>query len=165
MGVSGCGKSTVGQTLAQATQWHMLEGDAYHAPRSIAKMQAGIALTDEDRSGWLDRLAELLEQGTPPPGTVLTCSALKHKYRERLRAARPAGEVRFVFLDLTFEAALQRVQARAGHFFSPELVANQFATLERPEGESGVLTVDATAPLDQIQQHVQQWLRADHATA
>lgn len=159
MGVSGCGKSTVAQMLAHSLQWQMHEGDAYHAPESIAKMQSGIPLTDEDRSGWLDRLENLLRTDVPPEGVVLTCSALKQKYRDHLRAAREAGQVRFVFLDLSYEDALQRVQSRPGHFFSPELVANQFATLERPDSEPGVITIQATAPLDQIQQQVQQWLR------
>lgn len=161
MGVSGCGKSTVGQVMAQALHWSLLEGDAYHAPTSIAKMQAGIALTDADRSGWLDRLVTLIQADAGPQGVVLTCSALKKKYRDHLRTARPAGQVQFVFLDLTFDEALQRVQARPDHFFSPELVANQFATLERPDGEAGVLTIDATLPLAQIGQQVQQWL--DHS--
>lgn len=164
MGVSGCGKSTVGQVVAQALRWPLLEGDAYHAPSSIAKMQAGIALTDDDRSGWLDRLVELMKADAATQGVVLTCSALKRKYRDHLRTARPEGQVRFVFLDLSFEEALQRVQARPGHFFSPELVANQFATLERPDGEAGVLTIDATLPLAQIDQQVQQWLRQSAAT-
>ena len=159
MGVSGCGKSTVAQTLAQSLNWQMHEGDAYHAAESISKMQSGIPLTDEDRSGWLDRLEGLLQTSIPPEGVVLTCSALKRKYRDHLRAAREAGQVRFVFLDLPYEEALQRVQSRPGHFFSPELVANQFATLERPDGELGVITLNATSPLDQIQQQVQQWLR------
>lgn len=158
MGVSGCGKSTVGQSLAQAMDWPALEGDLYHASGNISKMQAGIALTDEDRRGWLESLAQLLQSDATPQGVVLTCSALKRKYREQLRTARPPGQVLFVFLDLSYAQALQRVQERSGHFFSPELVANQFATLERPQGEEGVLTVDATAPLVLIQQQVQQWL-------
>ena len=162
MGVSGCGKSTVGEHLAAAMGWPMLEGDAYHSEANIAKMHAGVPLNDDDRSGWLARLAQLLAGST---GVVLTCSSLKAKYRAQLRAARAPGQVLFVFLDLPYEAALQRVQQRAGHFFSPELVANQFATLERPQGEPGVLTVDATAPLEQIQQRIEQWLRTGHAAA
>lgn len=159
MGVSGCGKSTVGQAVVAELGWPLLEGDAYHAASSIAKMQAGTALNDDDRSGWLDRLVELLQSDTGAQGVVLTCSSLKRKYRDHLRTARPAGQVRFVFLDLTFDEALQRVQARSGHFFSPELVANQFATLERPNREEGVLTVDATLPLAHIAGQIQQWLR------
>lgn len=158
MGVSGCGKSSVGQALADALGWTLHEGDAHHAEESIRKMQAGIPLTDDDRSGWLDRLARLLAQTMPGQGVVLTCSALKRKYRDRLRAAGPAGAVGFVFLDLDYGTALQRVQERAGHFFSPELVANQFATLESPAGERAVLSVDATLPLADIVHRAQDWL-------
>nr|KAJ8744166.1 gluconokinase [Delftia sp. PS-11] len=159
MGVSGCGKSSVGQALADALGWTLHEGDAHHAEASIRKMQAGIPLTDEDRSGWLDTLAHLLGTASPHQGVVLTCSALKRKYRNRLRQAAPAGGVGFVFLDLDYETALQRVQERAGHFFSPELVANQFATLERPDGECAVLSLDATLALAEIVQQAQAWLQ------
>lgn len=159
MGVSGCGKSSVGQALADALGWTLHEGDAHHAEASIQKMQAGVPLTDEDRSGWLDALARLLGRAIAAsgPGVVLTCSALKRKYRDQLRQAGPAGAVGFVFLDLGYDTALQRVQERAGHFFSPELVANQFATLERPDGEASVLSVDATLPLDQIVHRAHAW--------
>lgn len=159
MGVSGCGKSSVGQALADALGWALHEGDAHHAEASIRKMQAGVPLTDDDRGGWLDTLARLLGTAIAAPGqgVVLTCSALKRKYRDQLRAAGPAGAVGFVFLDLGYDTALQRVQERAGHFFSPELVANQFATLERPEGECAVLSVDATLPLDEIVRRARAW--------
>lgn len=153
MGVSGCGKSSVAEQLAVTLGWALHEGDAYHAEASVAKMRAGVPLTDEDRADWLARLAALLAdavQAAPARGVVLTCSALKRKYRDQLRTALPAGGVGFVFLDLDYATALQRVQERAGHFFSPELVANQFSTLERPDGESGVLAVDATLPLADI---------------
>lgn len=165
MGVSGCGKSSVGQALAYTLGWTLHEGDTYHAEESIRKMQAGIPLTDEDRSGWLDTLTHLLDSAIATPGTgvVLTCSALKRKYRDRLRDAGPRGSVGFIFLDLGYETALQRVQDRSGHFFSPELVANQFATLERPESERAVLCVDATLPLAEIVQRTRSWLGLPNA--
>lgn len=162
MGVSGCGKSSVGEACAQALGWTLHEGDAHHAPESIAKMRAGVPLTDADRAGWLDRLAVLLQPQPGAPGVVLTCSALRRKYRDRLRAGNP--RVGFVFLALDYEQALQRVQSRAGHFFSPALVADQFATLESPQGEPGVLTLDAMRPVNELAQAVVQWLR-DHAVA
>lgn len=161
MGVSGCGKSSVAQQLAASLGWALHEGDAYHSEASIAKMRAGVPLTDEDRADWLARLARLLAEAAtagPAQGVVLTCSALKRKYRDQLRAGSGQGAVGFVFLDLDYETALQRVQERAGHFFSPELVANQFATLERPHGESCVLGVDATLPLAAIVGRVNAWL-------
>jgi gluconokinase len=160
MGVSGCGKSSAGEAIARQLNWELIEGDSYHSPESVTKMQAGIALTDEDREGWLERLAQRLAQASSAHGLVLTCSALKRKYRDRLRAAQSLG---FVFLELDYDTALERVQSRAQHFFSPHLVANQFATLEDPRQESDVLTIDATRPFNAIAQQVQQWLLATTA--
>lgn len=157
MGVSGCGKSSVGEACAEALGWALHEGDAYHAPESIAKMRAGTPLTDADRGGWLDRLAGLLGTATAEQGTVLTCSALRRKYRDRLREALP--ELGFVFLQLGYDDALARVQARPGHFFSPALVADQFATLEPPLGEPGVLVLDATRPVAELVDAVVAWAR------
>jgi gluconokinase len=158
MGVSGCGKSSVGEACAQALGWTLHEGDAYHSPENIAKMRSGVALTDEDRAGWLDRLALLLAPAAQGPGVVLTCSSLRQKYRDRLRQALP--ELGFAFLQLDYDDALARVQSRPGHFFSPALVANQFATLESPVGEAGVLTLDATAPLALVVHGVVQWAQS-----
>ena len=138
MGVSGCGKSSAAAAVAQQLGWQLVEGDSYHAPESVAKMNAGTPLTDADRAGWLQRLA------------------LKRRYRDQLRAAQP--RLGFVFLDLDYATALARVQTRAGHFFSPELVANQFATLEDPRAEPDVLTLPATMALPDIAARVQQWL-------
>ena len=147
MGVSGCGKSSLGAALAREMGLPLIEGDDFHAPESVRKMRAGIALTDDDRAGWLTTLGDELARHRE--GAVLTCSALKRDYRERLRAAVPG--LRFVFLALSREEAERRVAARAGeHMFPPSLVANQFATLESPVGEPGVLEVDATAPLPEL---------------
>lgn len=164
MGVSGCGKSSVAAACADALGWAMREGDSSHSPQSIAKMRAGLPLDDADRAGWLDRLAGLLaadaaasasaemRRGTSPdqagPGMLLTCSALRRRYRDQLRAARRG--LGFVFLQLDYAAALQRVRQRPDHLFPPTLVASQFDTLESPEAEEGVLTVDATAPLAEV---------------
>lgn len=158
MGVSGCGKSSVAQLLGQTLGWKVHEGDIYHPTNNIRKMQAGIALTDADRHGWLQDLAVVLGQADPQAGMVLTCSALKSSYRDMLRRALAPEAVGFVFLDLPFDAALARVQTRQGHFFSADLVANQFQTLERPDAESGVVTVDATQALPDIVQQVSAWL-------
>jgi gluconokinase len=155
MGVSGCGKSSVGAACAHALGWTLHEGDTYHAPESVAKMRAGTPLTDADRAGWLDRLADLLASPPEGAGRVLTCSALRRRYRDRLRDAAP--RLGFVFLALDFDAALERVQSRAGHFFSPALVSNQFATLESPEGEPGVLVLDATQPVADLVAAVVTW--------
>lgn len=155
MGVAGCGKSSLGAAVAQATGLALVEGDDFHSPASRAKMSQGIALTDADRDGWLSVLGGQLR--AHPQGLVLTCSALKLAYRERLRQAAPG--LRFVFLDISREASQARVSARAQqHFFSTTLVDSQFATLENPTGEAGVLRVDALKPLTTLQAEVCQWL-------
>jgi gluconokinase len=162
MGVSGCGKSSLAAAVSAELRLPRVEGDDHHSLHSRAKMQRGIALTDADRSTWLDTLAGILEAS--PAGLILTCSALKRAYRERLRVASPG--LRFVFMELDREEAQRRVQARAGdHFFPPGLVANQFATLESPVGEIGVLRVAASTPLAELTSQVTQWLLETGATA
>jgi gluconokinase len=157
MGVAGCGKSSLGAAVAQAEGLALIEGDDHHSLSSREKMSRGIALTDEDRAGWLERLGNALRGH--PQGLVLTCSALKRTYRDRLRAASPG--LRFVFLEIARDQALARVAARAPqHFFSSSLVDSQFQTLEPPLGEPGVLRADALAPLSQLQAEVSAWLRA-----
>ena len=155
MGVAGCGKSSLGTAIAEAEGAQLIEGDAYHSDSNREKMRRGIPLTDDDRAGWLDTLAaELRAHGA---NTVLTCSALKRAYRDRLRAAVP--DLRFVFMEIDPASARARIEARDAHFFSPSLVASQFATLESPVGQPGVLRVDALAPLPQLQAEVSAWLR------
>lgn len=155
MGVAGCGKSSVGKACADSLRWRLIEGDDYHSPEAVEKMRGGIALTDEDRDGWLDRLGAML--AAREQGVVLTCSALRRRYRDRLRAACPG--LRFAFLDLDQEVARSRVAARTDHLFPPSLVASQFATLEPPIGEAGVLRLDATQPISELQKQVAAWLR------
>ncbi len=159
MGVAGCGKSSLGAAVARGCGWVLIEGDDSHSDSSREKMRRGIALTDADRQGWLDRLADQLRQH--PHDGVLTCSALRRAYRDRLRSA--VAGLRFVYLDISRDEALARVAARPSHFFSATLVDSQFATLEPPVGEPGVLRVDATAPLHQLQAEVTAWLQAQEA--
>ncbi len=155
MGVAGCGKSSFAAALSQAMGWQLIEGDEFHPAENVNKMRAGIALTDEDRAGWLDVLAgELVQRG---PHAVLTCSALKKAYRDRLRKSVPG--LRFVHLDLTREQSMARVTQRPGHYFQPALVDSQFAALEKPVDESGVLTADATQSIETIQAQVCAWLQ------
>ena len=162
MGVAGCGKSSLGAAVAQATGLPLVEGDDFHSPASRAKMSQGIALDDADRDGWLSTLGEQLR--AHPQGLVLTCSSLKRAYRERLRQASPG--LRFVFLEISREEAQARVVARAAeHFFSTSLVDSQFATLENPTGEPGVLRVDALKSLGQLQAEVTAWLAANQEQA
>ena len=147
MGVAGCGKSTIARLVAQAAGRVLVEGDDFHPPENIRKMSAGIALADEDRRGWLDGIARELHAHRA--GVVVSCSALKRVYRDRLRDAAPG--LRFVFLAITPEVARERVLARAAaHFFPPSAVAGQFAALEDPSGEPGVLCVDGSLPPAQL---------------
>lgn len=159
MGVAGCGKSSLGAALAQSLNLSLLEGDDRHSAASREKMRQGIALTDTDRAGWLDELAGELR--ARPEGLVLTCSALRRTYRERLRQAAPG--LRFIYLEISRDEALARVAARASHFFSASLVDSQFATLEPPQGEPGVLRLDASAALPLLQSDATAWLLAREA--
>lgn len=155
MGVSGCGKSSLGAAVARESGLPLIEGDDFHSAENVSKMRAGVALTDADRADWLATLG--IELARHRQGALLTCSALKRAYRDRLRSAVPG--LRFVFMALTPAEAERRVAARAGeHMFPASLVANQFATLEPPAGEAGVLEVDATAPLPDLVASVRAWL-------
>ena len=156
MGVAGCGKSVIGAEIALKSGGRLIEGDAFHPQANIDKMSAGIPLDDQDRAGWLTRLGEELAaavRGGERP--VLTCSALKLKYRERLREAVPG--LGFVFLELTKEMATERCAHRPGHFMPASLVDSQFATLEPPYGEDRTLVVDATQPIDAIGEQAAGW--------
>lgn len=159
MGVSGCGKTSVSQALCRASGAHEIEGDTFHPAENIRKMSAGIPLTDDDRAGWLATLAELLSQAVAAgQRPVLTCSALKLAYRERLREAVPGLGV--VFLELPREEAARRVAERPGHFMPATLVDSQFAALEPPHDEPLTLAVDATLPVERIVEQALAWWRA-----
>jgi gluconokinase len=143
MGVAGCGKSTFGQALAKELALPWIEGDDFHSAEAKAKMAAGTPLDDADRVGWLQTLSALISENSA--GCVIGCSALKRSYRDVLReAGDETGNVKFAYLHLTREEAQRRVSSRAGHFFSDTLVASQFAALQDPSDEDGVITLDAT---------------------
>lgn len=154
MGVSGCGKSSVAAAVAEGLGLPLVEGDEFHSEANRALMREGIPLTDDHRAEWLDRLGREL---TRRQGAVLTCSALKAAYRERLRAASPG--LRFAWLDLDAASALARVAQRPTHFFPPSLVATQFDALEPPTGEAGVLRLDAMQPPQQLAEQICRWMR------
>jgi gluconokinase len=148
MGVAGSGKSTLAAALAGALGAALIEGDDHHPPQSQDKMRRGIALQDSDREPWLARLGELL--AAQRGGAVLTCSALKRRYRDQLRAA--VSGLRIVYLDITLAESQARVAARPNHFFGAGLVASQFESLEVPVDEPGVLHVPASqTPTMQLQ--------------
>ena len=156
MGVAGCGKSTLAAALAAALGCPLIEGDDHHLPASRDKMRQGIALADADREPWLDALGGLLAQA--PAGAVLTCSALRRRYRDRLRSHVPG--LRFVHLEIDAELARERVASRPAHFFPASIVASQFEALESPIGERGVVVVDARLALAEQVAAVLGWLGA-----
>ena len=131
MGVTGCGKTTVGVLLAQELGWTFYDADDFHPAANVAKMKSGAPLDDEDRWPWLGRLnALLLEIEGGGRSAVLACSALKQAYRERL--VRGCAAARFVLLDGEPELIRARLAARRGHYMNPALLDSQFAILERP---------------------------------
>jgi gluconokinase len=146
MGVSGSGKSTLGAALAQALGLRFVEGDSLHDAHSVDKMRSGQPLDDADRAGWLDAIAvRLRDRAHYPQGLVVSCSALKRAYRDRLRHATP--DLRFLYLQIDAAAAHQRLRHRTDHFMPASLVPSQFAALERPApDESDTVTLEAGAP-------------------
>jgi gluconokinase len=141
MGVAGCGKSSVGRALADALGVSFVEGDSAHPPENIARMQAGIALTDADRAGWLATLARCLADAVQHgEHVVITCSALKRSYRDTLRGGDP--DVFFVLLHGTRALIEQRMRERSGHFMPLSLIDSQFAALEPPAADERAFAVD-----------------------
>jgi gluconokinase len=132
MGVSGSGKTTIGQLLAARTEYDFVDSDQLHTPASVAKMREGIPLTDEDREPWLEAIEDVMNRHrSANRGLVLAASALKGIYRERL--AGPATV--FLFLHGTQALLRERLATRKGHFFDPHLLDSQLATLEEPHGK------------------------------
>jgi gluconokinase len=146
MGVSGCGKSTVGRALAKRLGWEFYDADDFHPPANLAKMAAGIPLDDKDRAPWLATMHDLIAAclARQAPG-VLACSALKERYREALLAGNSGTEI--VYLRGSYDLILPRMAARTGHCMRAELLESQFEDLEEP---AGALTIDAALPVDQI---------------
>jgi gluconokinase len=150
MGVSGSGKSVVGAALADDLGLAFIEGDVLHPRANIEKMSMGIALTDADRFPWLDRIGkELAGALANRHGIVISCSALKKIYRDRLRGFA-AGRLVFIFLSGSEAVLAPRMAARTGHFMPASLLKSQLATLEDPSAEDGVLTVDIDATTDRV---------------
>jgi gluconokinase len=136
MGVSGAGKTTVGQLLAAELGWEFTDGDDYHSAANVEKMRNGIPLSDADRAPWLETLRRLIADWIATGrNAVLACSALKRGYRESLRVS---PEVRVVYLRGTPELLRQRLRARHGHFMTERMLESQLAALEEPEDEVAV---------------------------
>ena len=143
MGVSGCGKTTVGRALAERLRATFLDADDFHPAANVEKMRAGTPLNDEDRTPWLATLnRELRERSLGGERVVLACSALKLRYREAITAQ--IAHVDWIFLDGSFEVIAERVRARANHYMPESLLRSQFEALERPDSAI-CISVELTA--------------------
>jgi gluconokinase len=151
IGVSGSGKTTIGRLLSKELDWPFFDGDDFHPEANLSKMRAGIPLGDDDREAWLSSLQRLIHQQCENgQNVIVACSALKQKYRERLRQNHE-NNVTFVYLKGDFELIRQRLQSRPGHFMNPSLLASQFDALEEPDG---VLTIQVTQEQDAIVERI-----------
>jgi gluconokinase len=158
MGPAGAGKSTVGRALAARLHWRFLDADDLHLPDSIAKMTRGIALDDEDRAGWLDRVnAAMREASLAGTDLVVACSALRERYRVRL--ATGVAALHWVYLRVDAATLQARLAAREGHFAGPALLGTQLAALEPP---LDALYVDAAGPVERIVESICGALRLSH---
>ena len=145
MGVSGSGKTTVGERLAAELGWRYVEADDHHSPQNVAKMAAGLPLDDADRAPWLQKInAELVRIEKQGHSAVLGCSALKEAYRRRL--AQDVADFRTVFLEGSYELIRERVEARRHRYMPASLLKSQFETLEPPQR---AIVVDISGTADQ----------------
>jgi gluconokinase len=158
MGVSGAGKSTVGRQLADLMQCEFHEGDDYHTPDGRRKMSAGVALTDEDREPWLSAIRALMVEIEERQGcAVIACSALKERYRDRLRLPG----VRFVYLKVPRSELLERLKNRRDHFAGPELLESQLRAFEEPQD---AIVVDGTKRPEEVVQEVESRIEREGMT-
>ena len=146
MGVTACGKTTVGIALAQREHWTFIDADDFHSQANKEKMHAGIPLTDEDRAPWLAALhTQMAAWISSEANVALACSALKQEYRDTMLAGLAPQSVKFVFLDGPLAVIQERLAHRTGHFMSPTLLSSQIATLEIPADALRV-SIDQTVP-------------------
>jgi gluconokinase len=143
MGVSGSGKTTIGERLAARLGLRFADADDLHPAANVAKMRAGIALTDDDRWPWLDAVGTVLARG----GVVVACSALRRAYRDRLRDAAP---YELVYLDGDRRLLAERIGLRKGHFMPATLLQSQLDTLEEPAADERAVTGDVALPVEQL---------------
>ena len=161
MGVSGTGKSTVAEQLAEELDCEFIEGDSLHPRHNIEKMEHGIPLTDEDRWPWLHAIAELISvKSHDGTSTVVTCSALKRTYRDVLRAAAPTF---FVHLHAPFEVLEQRMELRTRHFMPASMLRSQFDTLEDLGDDEEGAVVDVSPPVEEVVEEAVNAVRVHYA--
>jgi gluconokinase len=164
MGVSGSGKSTIGEQLAERLGWSYEDGDRFHPASNVAKMSAGHPLTDDDRWPWLRAIAEEIDRVCEDGRhAVVACSALKRVYRDILVHGR--SDVRIVFLMGTPELIAGRLSQRKGHFMPPGLLQSQFGTLEPPGADENPVTASIDASAEAIVDDIVRQLRLDPAEA
>ncbi len=154
MGVSGSGKTSVGEALAQELGWDFYDADDFHPPENVAKMANGIPLNDSDRAPWLASLHDLIDSSLKAdhPG-VLACSALKERYRQQLMDSN--SQVQLVYLRGTYDLIWSRMSRRRDHYMKPHMLQSQFDTLEEP---ANALTVDISEPVNKIVQQILEYL-------
>ncbi|HHL2559706.1 TPA: gluconokinase [Yersinia enterocolitica] len=152
MGVSGSGKTTVGEAVARRIHAKFIDGDDLHPRANIQKMGSGHPLNDEDRMPWLERLSDAAYSLHHKNETgIIVCSALKRRYRDRLREGNP--EMVFLYLKGSFDVIMERLKARSGHFMPTDLLKSQFEALEEPGSEEpDVICVDIDADIDEVVQ-------------
>ena len=150
MGVSGCGKSSVGEALANQLGWDFYDADDFHPPENVAKMASGTPLNDSDRAPWLATLHDLISSNLTrnQPG-VLACSALKERYRQQLLDGNP--NVQIVYLKGSYDLIWSRMSAPEDHYMKPHMLRSQFDALEEP---TDALTVDISVSVDEIVQEI-----------
>jgi len=165
MGVSGSGKSTLAGLLGRRLGCPFFEGDSFHSKANVAKMRAGVPVTDADRWPWLDRLGEAIDAAVRQEGVaVAACSALKRAYRDRLRAAigPPTG---FILLEARRDELVRRLDSRPDHYMPASLIDSQLAILELPGADESAITLDSALPPEQEADRVLQWLAAKETGA
>jgi gluconokinase len=150
-GVSGAGKTTIGQLLAEELGWRFYEADDFHLQTNIDKMRRGVPLTNEDRWPWLESLRKLIKRCLGAgENAVLACSALKEAYRRRLRVN---ADVKLVFLRGDYELIANQLRQRRSHFMNPALLQSQFADLEEPQPTEGVVVIElGRSPCEFVQE-------------
>ncbi len=149
MGVCGCGKSTIGENIANKLNAKFIDGDDLHPKANIQKMASGTPLEDIDRAPWLERIRDAAYSiETKNETGVIVCSALKKKYRDQIREGNK--NVQFIFLDGSKSLILDRMRARQGHFMRETMLDSQLETLERPDQEVGVFTISIDGSIDNI---------------
>jgi gluconokinase len=156
-GLSGAGKTTIGQLLAQELGWRFYEADDLHSPANVEKMRRGVPLTDQDRWPWLESLRELIKRCIAAgENAVLACSALKEEYRRRLRVN---ADVKLVLLRGNYEIIADQFRQRRGHFMNPALLQSQFADLEEPQASEGSIVIELGQGPHKLVQEIKTKLR------